>query len=116
MPLALASLVGWQLRVDSDSPRLLGSLHCYTGTVRPVNPQNERLVRLGCPSTLDGHKTISCIPADPFPIGVCDDAATAYFIRRRASRVVVPLKSGRVQAPGRRIPDPRLAVPVMTEV
>jgi len=32
-------------------------------------------------SALDGHKTISCIPADPIPIGVCDDRATANFIR-----------------------------------
>jgi hypothetical protein len=31
-------------------------------------------------STFDGHKTIPCIPADPIPIGVCDDASTANFI------------------------------------
>jgi hypothetical protein len=31
-------------------------------------------------STLDGHKPVSCIPADPIPIGVSDDRATANFI------------------------------------
>ena len=30
--------------------------------------------------TLDGYKTIFCIPADPIPIRVVDDAATANFI------------------------------------
>src|SRR5713226_2656609 len=30
--------------------------------------------------TLDGHKSIACVPADPIPIGVCNDAATANFI------------------------------------
>ena len=31
-------------------------------------------------STLDGHKPVSRIPADPIPVRVCDDAATANFI------------------------------------
>ena len=31
--------------------------------------------------TFNRHKTVSCIPADPVPIRVCDDAAATYFIR-----------------------------------
>ena len=31
-------------------------------------------------SALDRHKSIACVPADPTPIGVCDDRATANFI------------------------------------
>ena len=31
--------------------------------------------------TLNRHKTVSCIPADPVPIRVCDDAAATDFIR-----------------------------------